>query len=166
MLRMLATVVVAGLVLAPPSSAKAGFLELANDEVSRDRHCDHQPCRRNGLVFKERYVKGRYLRYEIVTDSVEYGYQQKKVMVVPPEVGLKRRPGEYDYHNGHYLLVATDKPTTQYAPAQYEDVEIQILKAPAKHRVYRKRPYTAYYKDKAVVMQRCSVRDLFGFCLD
>jgi hypothetical protein len=32
--------------------------------------------------------------------------------------------------------------------------------------VYRKKPYTAYYPNKTVVMQRCSMRDLFGYCLD
>ena len=157
---------IVGLLGLLPTPASAGFLELANDDVSRDRHCDHNPCRRNGLVYKERYVKGRYLRYEIESERAEYGYHQKKIIVVPPEVGLKRRPGKYDYHNGNHLLIATDQPTTQYEGAQYEDVEIRVLRAPAKHYVTRKRPYTAYYRDKAVIVQHCSVRDLFGFCLD
>ncbi len=159
----LAVVAVLGLT---PAATSAGFLELANDEVSRDRHCDHNPCRRNGLVYKDRYVKGRYLRYEIETERAQYGYHTKTIIVTPPEIIVKRRPGEYDYHNGKYLVVATDKPTTQFEGPVTEDVEIRVLEAPAKHRVTRKRPYTAYYKDKAVIVRKCSVRDLFGFCLD
>jgi hypothetical protein len=166
MWRLLGMLAVASIVGLSPVGASAGFLELADDEVSRDRHCDHNPCRRNNLVYKERYVKGRYLRYEIESDRAEYDYYQKKIIIVPPEVALKQRPGAYDYHNGKHLLIATDKPTIEIGPAEYEDVEIRILRTPAKHRVYRKRPYTAYYKDKAVIVPRCSVRDLFGFCLD
>lgn len=149
-----------------PVPGSAGFLELANDEVSRDRHCDHNPCRRNNLVYKDRYVKGRYLRYEIETDRAEYSYQTKKIIVTPPEIIVKRRPGEYDYHNGKYLVVATDKPTTQFEGPVTEEVEIRVLRLPAKHHVTRKRPHTAYYKDRAVIVPRCSMRDLFGFCLD
>jgi hypothetical protein len=157
---------VAGIVGLSPMGATAGILELADDEVSRDRHCDHNPCRSNGLVYKERFVKDRYLRYEIESDSIAYGYRQKRIIVVPPEVVLKQRPGAYDFYNGRHLLIATDKPTTKINDPVYEDVNIRILEAPAKHYVYRKRPYTAYYKDKAVIVPRCSVRDLFGFCLD
>lgn len=159
----LAVVAVLGLT---PATASAGFLELANDEVSRDRHCDHNPCRRNGLVYKHRYVKGRYLRYEIDSERADYGYHNKKIIVRPPEIIVKHRPGEYDYHRGEYLVIATDHPTTEFEGPVTEEVEIRVLQAPAKHRVARKRPYTAYYKDKAVVVQKCSVRDLFGFCLD
>lgn len=163
---LLGTLVVAAVLSLAPTGASAGFFELANDEVSRDRHCDHNPCRRNGLLYKHRYVKGRYLRYEIETDRAQYDYRTKEIIVTPPKVIVKRRPGEYDYHNGKYLVVATDDPTHKYADAETEEVELRILQAPAKHRVTRKRPYTAYYKDKAVIVQKCSVRDLFGFCLD
>jgi hypothetical protein len=157
---------VASIVALSPVSSTAGLLELADDEVSRDRHCDHNPCRRNDLVYKDRYVKGRYLRYEIESEGTKYDYQPRKIVVVPPEVALKRRPGEYHYHKGRFLLVATDKPTTEFEGPVYEDVDLRVLVAPARHRVYRKRPYTAWYKDKAVIVPRCSVRDLFGYCLD
>ena len=77
---------------------------------------------------------------------------------MPPEVVLKQRPGAYDYYNGKHLLIATDKPTTVINGPVYEDVDIRILEAPAKHYVYRKRPYTAYYKDKAVILPRVQAR--------
>jgi hypothetical protein len=159
-------VAIASVLALSPAGSSAGFLELADDEVSRDRHCDHNPCRRNALDYKHRYVKGRYLRYEIDSTRAEYGYHPRKIVVEPPKVGLKQRPGEYDYHNGKFLLIATEKPTTVYEGPVYEDVELRVLLAPAKHRVYRKRPHTAWYKDKAVIVPRCSVRDLFGYCLD
>lgn len=165
MLRGLA-LLIAGFLALQAAPARAGFLELANDEVSRDRHCEHTPCRRNNLKFVERFVKGRYLRYKIETDPVVYDYSETKVMVTPPRVGLKQRPGEYDYRNGMWLLVATPKPTTRYDDPVYIPVLKQTLVRPEKHRVYRKKPYSAYYPDKAVVMQRCSMRDLFGYCLD
>lgn len=160
------TLVVAGVLAMLAAPASAGFLELSNDEISRDRHCDHSPCRRNNLIYVERFVKGRYLRYKVETEPVEYDYRETKVMVAPPEVGLKQRPGDYDYRNGMWLLVATPKPVTRYEDPVYIPVLKRELVRPARHHVYRKKPYTAYYPDKAVVMQRCSMRDLFGFCLD
>lgn len=160
-LAVFALVAVASLAASP---ANAGVLELAVDEVSRNRHCDVEPCRRNGLEETHRYVKGRYLRYDIDAMPPEYEWRPSTVLVSPPKVVLRDRPGDYRWADGKWLLVATPKRASKLAPGEEEYVVRRVLARPAKYRVTRQRPTAAYYRQRMVVEQQCVGYDLFGFC--
>lgn len=144
-------------------TASAGILELKHDEVTLNRHCDVRPCHGNDLGYRKRWVKDHYYRYGIKSRPAHYRYVKSRIMTVPPKVVLHETPGQYDWVDGRYMLVATPKKYRVVEPAQYDVVERQVLVHPARHSVYRKRPYSAYYREK-IVVQGCASKDWWGNC--
>lgn len=146
--------------------AKAGILEIFDDEVTRERYCDIEPCwGHNRHQWQSSWYRDRYLRYHIVKEPAQYEWRVKRVMVAPPLVVLKERPGTYDWIGGRHVLVATDKETVTLEGPEYEDLETPVLVRPARYKVYRDRPYRAYYHRRIAVPEyECSFGARAGHC--
>jgi hypothetical protein len=144
----LASTLIALLVVLVPlaQASRAGVLELPFDEVSTDRHCDVDPCRDNGFVYKRVFFRDRYLRFDIHVAPAQYVMRKIRVMVAPPAIAPRT-----DYESERYGdLSLVELPTGPYrrlGPAQYETVVAPVLVHPERSYVTRRQPHYAYYPE-------------------
>jgi hypothetical protein len=140
--------------LAPVSVAHAGLFELIHDDITTS--CDHdvEPCKRNDIGFKTRYVRGKYLRYDVKTTKARYTWVRERVMVAPPRLVSSRRHHKLWTHKidgKHLVPVGASGHTRVMAPAQYATVMRRVLVSPARNRVVRRQPHSAYFADTIIV---------------
>lgn len=137
--------------LAGPGNA--GLFELPFDKITRNRDCNTEPCRYNGLHYKQVFVRDRYLRFDIHTRPAQYELRRTRVMVAPPAIVVAGRHWDWHRRDGLNLV---ELPTGAYRtvrPAQYAWVTKNVLVRPAGNYVTRRRPYYAYYPDTIIVSQ-------------
>ena len=141
--------------LALSGPAGAGVLELVKDDISR-RHCAVEPCHRNGLAYQTRFVRDRYLRFDIKVTPARYTFRRERIMIAPPRIVTVERYRRHRHRYGRLALVSY--PTGSYrvvAPARYATVTRLVLVSPARNHVVRRRPYYAYYPERIVVRRAC-----------
>ena len=134
------------------AAAHAGLFELIHDDITT--HCDDElePCKRNDIGFKTRYVRDKYLRYDVKTTKARYTWVRERVMVAPPRlVGSRHRLRTHKIDGKRLVPVGASVHTTVVAPAQYATVLRRVLVAPARNRVVRRKPYSAYFADTIIV---------------
>ncbi len=149
---MAAAVVGCGMLFGSVSGAEAGVFELFHDDITTGCNSAIEPCKRNDLGYQTRYVQGRYLRYGIKKTPARYTWRHERIMIAPPRIVLsKRRVWSHKIGGKRLVPVQAAGHYKVVAPAQYATVSRRVLIAPARNRVVRLAPHSAYFADTIIV---------------